>query len=299
MPCAAMVMLGHLVQKTLNLFLKKLSTMSLTRVEPGETGRLVFVGTGLQLAGHISKLSQSYIENADIVFSIVPDGFANRWLESLNGNHISLQCHYAQEGEVKNRRDSYAEMVEAILQQVRQDKLVVVALYGHPGVFSCVSHLAIKQAVNEGYEANMLPGISAEACLWADLGIDPGSNGHQSFEATQFMLYQHHPDPATYLLLWQIALAGEHTLTEFSTDQHRLEILVDHLSQWYPLDHQVIIYEAANLPIQSPRIDQIPLKDLPFAPLSMISTLLIPPSMPLKLNQLMMKKLGINANDIG
>ena len=123
-----------------------------------EKGQLTFVGTGMQLAGQISVLSQSYIENADLVFSLVPDGFTERWLDSLNANHRSLQTYYAQKDEVKNRRDTYAQMVGAILDEVRLGQNVVVALYGHPGVFACVSHLSIKQARDEGYQAEMLPG---------------------------------------------------------------------------------------------------------------------------------------------
>ena len=262
-------------------------------------GKVTFVGTGLQLAGQISVLSKSYIENADLIFSLVPDGFTERWLISLNANHHSLQPYYAQKGEVKNRRDTYSQMVDAILEQVRLGLNVVVALYGHPGVFACVSHLSIKQARLEGYQAEMLPGISAESCLWADLGIDPGTSGHQSYEATQFMLYQHIPNPKTHLLLWQISLAGEHTLTEFSTTSERLEILVDHLSQWYPREHEVVIYEAATLPHLKPRIERFNLEQLPHVELSTISTLLIPPSEQLALNFDILKRLGIEACDIG
>ena len=142
-------------------------------------------------------------------------------------------------------------------------------------------------------------GVSAEACLWADLGIDPGNSGHQSYEATQFMLYQHIPNPKTHLLLWQIALAGEHTLTQFSTTSERLQILVEHLTQWYPTDHEVVIYEAPNLPHLSPRIDRFPLKQLPFIELKTISTLLIPPSESLILNDQILQKLGITASELG
>ncbi|WP_350976754.1 SAM-dependent methyltransferase [Shewanella sp. AC34-MNA-CIBAN-0136] len=262
-------------------------------------GNLVCVGTGLQLAGQIGALSLSYIEHADVVFSLVPDGFSERWLMSLNSDVRSLQPYYAQHDEVKNRRDTYAEMVDAILDEVRLGKLVVCALYGHPGVFSCVAHWSIKQARSEGLDASMLPGISAEACLWADLGIDPGNSGHQSFEATQFMLYHHVPDPTTHLLLWQIALAGEHTLTQFSSTKDKLQILVEHLNQWYPLNHEVIIYEAANLPFQSPVIERMPLYVLPEAKLTTISTLLIPPARPMTLNHEMLAKLGIAEADIG
>jgi uncharacterized protein YabN with tetrapyrrole methylase and pyrophosphatase domain len=274
------------------------STKTLSMNESSK-GSLVFVGTGLQLAGQISVLSRSYIENADRVFSIVPDGFAEQWLISLNPNHTSLQSYYSQGDEVKNRRDTYKQMVEAMLVAVRRGEQVVCALYGHPGVFACVSHLAIAQARAEGFESYMEPGISAEACLWADLGIDPGQSGHQSFEATQFILYQHRPDPSTHLLLWQIALAGDHTLTQFSTTSERLQVLVDLLSQWYPLDHEVVIYEAANLPLQQPRIERLALNALPQAKLTVISTLLIPPSQALQLNEIALAKLGITAKELG
>jgi len=34
----------------------------------------------------------------------------------------------------------------------------------------------------------MLPGISTEDCLYADLGVDPGLIGSQNFEATDFIV---------------------------------------------------------------------------------------------------------------
>ncbi|QYJ77904.1 SAM-dependent methyltransferase [Shewanella acanthi] len=262
-------------------------------------GSLICVGTGLQLAGQVSVLSRSYIEHADIVFSLLPDVFAQQWLKSINPSVVNLQQFYAQQGEFKNRRDTYDEMVNAILTSVRAGKNTVCALYGHPGVFACVAHMAIERARAEGFAAKMEPGISAEACLWADLGIDPGSFGHQSFEASQFMFFKHAPDPTAYLLLWQIAIAGEHTLTHFHTSSDRLQVLVAQLNEWYPLAHEVIIYEAANLPIQNPRIERLPLSLLPEANLSPISTLIIPPAMKLEYNYAILAKLGIRPEDLG
>lgn len=262
-------------------------------------GQLVFVGTGISLAGQMGELAKSYICHADIVFSLVTDGFTERYLQGLNPNLHSLQAFYAKEGEIKNRRLTYQQMVDTIMQAVREQQQVVCALYGHPGVFACVSHMAISLARREGFDAKMLPGISAEACMWADLGIDPGYQGHQSYEATQFLLFDHVPDPTTHLVLWQIALAGEHTLTKFTTSTRNLTVLVEHLMQWYPSEHQVIIYEAATLPIQSPRIDFIPLEDLPKATLTPISTLLIPPARKIALNNDILAKLDLRPEDIG
>lgn len=85
-------------------------------------GSLVCVGTGLQLAGQVSVMSRSYIEHADVVFSLLPDGFSQRWIQNINPNVINLQPFYAQNGEVKNRRETYEQMVNSILEAVRAGK---------------------------------------------------------------------------------------------------------------------------------------------------------------------------------
>ena len=55
----------------------------------------------------------------------------------------------------------------------------------------------------------MLPAISTEDTLFADLGIDIGRAGLQSYEATRFMYYKYNFDPCAGLLLWQVSVLGE------------------------------------------------------------------------------------------
>ena len=52
-----------------------------------------------------------------------------------------------------------------MLSHVRKEENVVGVFYGHPGVFVSPSHRTLALARDEGYIANMLPGISAEDCL--------------------------------------------------------------------------------------------------------------------------------------
>ena len=158
-------------------------------------GRLVCVGTGLRLAGQITPLSQSHIENADVVVGAVPNGFARKWLQSIAKEYICVLDYYSDcDIEGKNRCDTYKRMSETILDQVRAGKFVCAAFYGHPGIFACISHMTIAAARAEGFSADMLPGISAEDCLVADLGIDPGRTGMQSMEATQYLVYKRRID---------------------------------------------------------------------------------------------------------
>jgi hypothetical protein len=152
------------------------------------------------------------------------------------------------------------------------------AFYGHPGVFAWPPHKAISIARAEGYRAHMEPGISAEDCLYADLGIDPGKVGCQHFEASQLLFYKRRIDPTAYLVLWQVGGAGDQSLARFSTGAAYRQLLVDVLARDYPLDHEVIIYKVATLPIHQPRIERIALGALPGADISLHETVVIPPA---------------------
>jgi precorrin-3B methylase len=242
-------------------------------------GSLVCVGIGITLGSHITPLARSHIEQADVVFAGVSDGVVELWLTRMHRDVRSLQPFYR---DGKSRLKTYREMVEAILVEVRAGKRVCAVFYGHPGVFAQPPHKAIEQARREGFAAHMEPGISSEDCLYADVGIDPGTCGCQHYEATQFMLYQRVIDPSAWLILWQIGLAGDRSKKRFATSAEYRQVLVDLLTRDYPPNHEVIIYRAATLPIQTPRIERMALSALPQASVDMPDTLVIPPSRPMQ-----------------
>jgi uncharacterized protein YabN with tetrapyrrole methylase and pyrophosphatase domain len=233
----------------------------------------------MTLGSHITPLARSYIEKADVVFTALSDGIIELWLAKMNPNVRSFQSLYK---EGKSRADTYREMIETLLSEVRAGKQVCGAFYGHPGVFALPPHKAIAIAREEGYQAHMEPGVSAEDCLYADLGIDPGRYGCQHYEASQFMFYRRRIDPSAYLILWQIGVAGDQSFARFSTNASYRQVLVDVLARDYDLSHEVIIYRAATLPMQKPLMERLPLGNLPGAQADMHSTLVIPPARPLE-----------------
>lgn len=239
------------------------------------TGSLACVGIGITLGSHISPLARSHIEKADVVFVAVSDGIVELWLKEMHADVRSLQALYA---EGKRRMQTYREMVETILAEVRVGKRVCAVFYGHPGVFAWAPHRAIKVAREEGFRAHMEPGISSEDCLYADLGIDPGSVGCQHFDTTQFMLFRRRVDASAWLILWQVGLAGEQSGHRFATGAAHRQVLLDVLARDYPADHEVIVYRAATLPVQSPRMERLPLSALASIDLTMSDTLVVPPS---------------------
>jgi precorrin-6B methylase 1 len=252
-------------------------------------GSLACVGLGMTLGAHISPRSRSHIEQADVVFAAVSDPLVELWLQQMHADVRSLQPFYA---EGKSRQDTYREMVEAMLDEVLAGKTVCGAFYGHPGVFALAPHRAIEIARAEGFEARMEPGISAEDCLYADLGIDPGTVGCQHYEASQLMFYQRRIDPSAYLVLWQAGIAGDRSFRRFATPAAYRQLLVDLLAADYPLDHPCTIYEAATLPINTPRIEAVALGDLARADLRLQSTLVLPPARPMQQNPAMLARLA-------
>jgi uncharacterized protein YabN with tetrapyrrole methylase and pyrophosphatase domain len=239
------------------------------------SGSLVCVGLGMTLGSHLTPLSRSYIENADVVFAATSDGIVELWLGKMNANVRSLQPYYS---EGKSRADTYRQMIAAMLAEVRAGKRVCGAFYGHPGVFAGVPHDAIDQARREGYAAHMEPGVSAEDCLYADLAIDPGRYGCQHFEASQLMLFRRRIDPSAYLVLWQVGVAGDRSLARFATGAEYRQVLVDVLTRDYAPGHEAIVYKVATLPTQQPRIERTTIAELPHVEIDMHATVVIPPA---------------------
>lgn len=261
-----------------------------TNTEPHNAprGRLACVGLGITLGSHLTPIARSHIQQSDVVFAAVAHGAAEDWLRRMHPDVRSLLPYY-QKG--KSRQKTYREWVDLMMAEVRSDKRVCAVFYGHPGIFAWSPRTAIELARKEGFEAYMEPGISAEDCLYADLGVDPGRFGCQHFEASQLLFYERRIDPTSYLVLWQVALVGDLSLTRFETGPAYRQVLVDVLSCDYPLDHDVIIYRAPTLPIEKPRVRRIALRDLPGATLTGEDTVVVPPGAPLKPNPAIRQRL--------
>jgi hypothetical protein len=252
------------------------------------SGSLTVVGTGIRLS-QISVEARACIQSADKLLFLVSDPVTSSWLMQVQPKAESLYHFYATN---KPRLTTYQEIVECILSCVREGVNVCVAFYGHPGVFVYPSHEAIRRARLEGFRATMLPGISAEDCLFADLGIDPGSNGCQSFEATDFLVRGRKFDTSVSLILWQIGVVGE---VGFKRRCRRdgLHILVDILQQHYDPAHEVVIYEASLYPHCGPFVKRLNLARVPESEVTLMTTLYIPPKAPAVLDLDMMDRLGI------
>lgn len=260
-----------------------------------KAGSLTIVGSGIKFMSHLTIEAKAFIENADILFYLVNEPAMREWLLTCHPAAISLDSAYSQH---KRRQDAYSAITQTICNAVIQEQHVCVVLEGHPTVFAQPALAAVLQAKQAGYATAILPGISAEDYLFAELHIDPGSVGCQSYEATDFLIHRRAFDGCSHLILWQVGVIG--LLGNNPTHQHQkgTRILVDYLRDYYDLEHEVILFEGSQYPHIASKIQTLHLNQLPETEISRITTLYIPPMRKSDCDSSMLKKLGISIQDL-
>lgn len=238
--------------------------------------RLIVLGTGIRVVGQLTMESIAYLRRAEQILCVVEDVIALKMFREVN-SHAAITDLAQLYAEGKDRRETYRQMIEAVLQSMRNNTLTVLAMYGHPGVMAIPGHEAIRLAKLEGYKARMLPAISAEDCLIADLGIDPLATGCQSFEATDFLLNNRIIDPTCTLILWQVGAIGTIAFHAHRYDLSALPMLIEKLLQHYPPNHPITFYEAAILIGFEARITTVQIKDIVADIVPTRATWVIPP----------------------
>ncbi|GGC84123.1 hypothetical protein GCM10011512_08670 [Tersicoccus solisilvae] len=253
-------------------------------------GRLFVIGSGITPITDLGLGAQRQIQLADVVHYCVADPATELHLHQLNPRAHSLYGLYADD---KPRLQTYLEMLETIMGSVREGLRVCVVFYGHPGIFAWATHRAIRAAREEGHAAVMLPAVSAQDSLFADLGIDPSSHGLQTVDATDLLIRGRTLDPTSHVLVWQAECAGDDGFSFSGYGRQNFGVLTEYLGRFYAPDHPVVIYDASTVSHLPPEIRLTTLAELRADQLSGVSTLYLPPAEQPPLDEEMMHRLGL------
>lgn len=252
--------------------------------------KLVLLGTGIKSVSHLSQEALPYIKQADCVLHLLNESVMAEHIQKLNNNCQPLDEIYFQ---YSDRNKSYQAISEAILSKLDEHDFISVVFYGHPTVFAEPGLQAIKKAKSRGIETLILPAISAQDCLFADLEIDPGKLGYTSIEVTEFLTKKRILDPCSHLILWQIGMLANFQHPKETINHHALNLLQAKLQQYYTENHQIIIYEAALYPGLQSRQQAISLSQLASASYTTLSTLYIAPSATATIDEKVCKALNL------
>jgi uncharacterized protein YabN with tetrapyrrole methylase and pyrophosphatase domain len=238
------------------------------------TPSLTVIGTGIQAVHQLTIDALAAMAEAEVLVHVIGDPVQEDVMSAINPEAESLTGYYV---DGLDRTATYEAMVQHVLGPLTEGKKVVSAFYGHPGVFTYPSHESVRRARAMGYPARMLPAISSEDCLFADLGVDPG-DGCQSFEATDFVFQDRWVDVGSHLILWQVGSIGNWTYESSSYDMSSFPALVQKLVRTYGPGHPVTIYEAPSHPGAAARVLRVPVANLHHTQVSPATTLHIPPA---------------------
>jgi hypothetical protein len=238
-------------------------------------GTFVAVGVGIGGVGQTTLEAVELMRRADRLFHCLVEPTTELWLRELNPSAATLN-HLYEEGQ--DRALTYDAMVETFVSSVRAGYSTCAAYYGHPGVFVEATHRAIRRLRRAGYAARMVPGVSADGCLYADLLVNPGEHGMQSCEASAFLYARRRFSPTSGLILWQVGVLGE-TGWSATPRRHpeRLAELRDYLLRTYPAHHGVVLYFGSTFPCDPPRVSRFPLAQLASRRIYPMDMLYVPP----------------------
>lgn len=256
-------------------------------------GRLIIAGSGIRTIAQLTLESAAWIEAADLVCYALADPFTQRWVAEHAKGTEDLAMLY---NESTARLATYANMAARLVAHARAGKTVVGLFYGHPGVFTSPSHWAIQMARAEGIEAKMLPAVSAEDCLFADLGVDPSDGACMSVEATEMLLTRRPPQTDSHLIVWQIGVLAQSGCSPLGRSGD-VQLLVDYLLKYYPPEHTVTHYRAAQTVVSRTEMQTVSLADLGTLNLNVTSTLYVPPLAPPEFDLDAARELGLDSPD--
>ncbi|CAE6483608.1 unnamed protein product [Rhizoctonia solani] len=222
-------------------------TMTDCPVGTNKQGSLIIAGSGIASICHITLETVSLMETAEKIFYLVTDPITEAYIQEKNNNTVNLCKYY---NKTKQRYQSYVEMAEVMLREVRAEHKVLGIFYGHPGFFATPAHRALTLARAEGYAARMIPGISSFDYMLSDLEFEPALYGCTIHDATDLLARDRHLDPSAHNIILQIAAAGVTTL-EDEPENSKLPLLITHLERHFGLDHKVILYSGAVFPLSS------------------------------------------------
>jgi Protein containing tetrapyrrole methyltransferase domain and MazG-like (predicted pyrophosphatase) domain len=185
-------------------------------------------------------------------------------------------------GPGKPRIETYAEMVETVLDAAITDPPVAFATYGSAMVGTLATHRILEEASRRGLTVHVTNAVSSFDGIWADFNIEPFF-GFEIWEASAFARLEIEPNTRANLLLPQApvfdvveGIDPDRMTMRTSTT---ITVLRDHLLRFYPADHMVHYIKTgsgAGPRLVGADVESIRLHDLDHPGRQQGSTLLVP-----------------------
>jgi uncharacterized protein YabN with tetrapyrrole methylase and pyrophosphatase domain len=218
---------------------------------------LYIVGLGIMSVRQVTREAESAMRRStEILYASDAIGI-HSYLEGLCPKVTEVYVTTLREGE--DRLSKYNRIAAMVIEAALDHPPVSFAVAGHPLVFVYPSQQILHVAEDLGLRVKVLPGISSLDCMIVDLGIDPGTQGIQMYEATALLLQQRPLHPDVPCFLWQIGSVETRMFTRMRSVPHRFTRLQEHLMQFYPADHLVKVVYSSSHPLAESTVLEFPI----------------------------------------
>jgi precorrin-3B methylase len=239
---------------------------------------IYIVGLGIVGTRQITKEVDYILKKSDHVFLLFTQNTMHDYITNEIGTEVTDLHEEYEEG--SDRFDTYRRMADRVLNNAKNtNKSITHAPYGHPSIFVSPTRLIQEEGPKHGLRVKVVPGISAIDCIFAEIGLDPGTNGVQMYEASDFLLRKFEPNPYVPLFLWQIGAIETGLYSMKKSKPERFSRIRQYLESFYPKSHILYLLRTATYPFTNSEQHGFQLKNFEkqHYKIDPVHTLYIPP----------------------
>jgi len=238
---------------------------------------IAIVGLGMSGVHQMTREVEATIRRSRHLFvTDVANGVIDH-LRALCPRITDLTKHHATSS---HRVLLYRKMASEVVAAAMEAAPVCFASYGHPKMYCYPSTLIQRAAELLNLRTVLLPGISSLDTLLTDLGIDPGADGLQVYEASDALIRQRPLQADVGCVIYQVPIvleADNRIPGQHSRD--RLRRFQDYLLKFYPAEHVALFVTTKTHPLLETITQRIAIRHLADRLLinSTMGSLYIPP----------------------
>jgi len=221
---------------------------------------IYILGLGILNVEHMTRETERVLRRCREVLYVDTGVATQAFLEGVCPRVTALyETSYEENGP---RLNAYHRMAARVVNAAMDHAPVAFAMHGHPIVGVYAPFLIRDMARLLNLEVQVLPGISAMDCLFAELMVDPCVAGMQMYEATDLLLRRRTLHADVPALIWQIGSVETRLHTTRISKPERFERLRAYLLQFYPPQHPVSAFYSTPHPLMPSTVLAFALEDM-------------------------------------
>jgi uncharacterized protein YabN with tetrapyrrole methylase and pyrophosphatase domain len=237
---------------------------------------IAIVGLGITGVHQITREAEETIRRCQRAFVADTAPGVLRYVRTLSHTVTDLSSRFRPG---IHRASNYQAIASDVVDAALETSPVCFATYGHPKMFSYPTVLIQPAAAILNLKVRVIPGISFLDTLLVDLGVDPGFDGLQMYEATDLLVRDRPLQTDVGCVITQASVVIEPREGQPAAGPEALRRFQEYLLSFYPADHDVVMVTSRTHPLLEPLVRKIRLETLAavLANGSYRATLYIPP----------------------